>query len=203
MSKTTKRRNNVAEREKLILANLSYVRALARNFAKKSPSHLDYRDLEAYGIEGLIEAIDNYDPRAGASLNTFIYRCASWKILDGLQKLSPLRNGQYKRQKTETLSFCSLDEIVREPEDSGYSADTIIESCQKVQEYDLFHKALASLRDREQQLLLLIAESGLTQVQIAKLWKLGKSRISEIRKKAIQKLRETQPIKRAIKELAA
>jgi RNA polymerase sigma factor for flagellar operon FliA len=51
---------------------------------------VDRDDAMGYGIEGLIQAVDNYDPERGASFASFAVRRIRGSILDAIRKQDPL-----------------------------------------------------------------------------------------------------------------
>lgn len=74
-------------REELIRAYLPLVHYLAGRLPTR-PHGLDYEDLVQYGVFGLLEAIERYEPGRGVKFETF----ASWRIkgamLDALRRVS-------------------------------------------------------------------------------------------------------------------
>ncbi|MDQ7820713.1 MAG: FliA/WhiG family RNA polymerase sigma factor [Armatimonadota bacterium] len=58
-------------RERLALAYLPLVRALARQMAVRMPASVKSEDLEGYGMIGLLEAIDRFDPDRGIPFEAF------------------------------------------------------------------------------------------------------------------------------------
>lgn len=58
-------------RERLALAYLPLVRAHARQMAARVPASVRSEDLEGYGMIGLLEAIDRFDPDRGIPFEAF------------------------------------------------------------------------------------------------------------------------------------
>lgn len=75
-------------RNRLILANLPLVKHLAGRLAVRLPALLTQDDLEGYGVFGLIEAIEKYDPSLGVDFQTYAYRRVRGAMLDELRRLS-------------------------------------------------------------------------------------------------------------------
>lgn len=75
-----------AERNELIQSNMGYVRALAAQLKKEISSSIDYEDLVAYGIKGLVEAAERFDPTRGVAFTTFAYYRIRGAIFDGLRQ---------------------------------------------------------------------------------------------------------------------
>lgn len=66
-----KSRRDRAVRERLALAYLPLVRAQARRMAGRVPPSVRAEDLEGYGMVGLLEAIDRFDPDRGIPFEAF------------------------------------------------------------------------------------------------------------------------------------
>src|SRR5438445_507577 len=61
----------VAVRERLALAYLPLVRAQTRQMTSRVPPTVKSEDLEGYGMIGLLEAIDRFDPDRGIPFEVF------------------------------------------------------------------------------------------------------------------------------------
>lgn len=70
------------EREQLILEYLPRVRKIARSMHRKLPRFICLDDLVSAGVTGLMEAIDNFDPKRNARLTTFADFRIKGSILD-------------------------------------------------------------------------------------------------------------------------
>lgn len=66
-----KDRREEAVRERLALGYLPLVRAQARQMASRIPPSVRTEDLEGYGMIGLLEAIDRFDPDRGIPFEVF------------------------------------------------------------------------------------------------------------------------------------
>lgn len=77
----------VQERESLILNHLPLVKYIVGRLGYSQYSELDYNDLVSQGILGLIDAVDQYDPRFGTQLSTYASLKIRSKILDYLRDL--------------------------------------------------------------------------------------------------------------------
>lgn len=60
-------------REKLVLANLALVDKVIKDKVNLSSIGIAYEELQSYGWEGLITAVDRFDPERGFSFSTFAY----------------------------------------------------------------------------------------------------------------------------------
>lgn len=73
------------EREGLILEHLPQVRLVARKIHERVPDSICFEDLLSAGVIGLIQAIDNFDPRQGVKLKTYAEFRIRGSILDSLR----------------------------------------------------------------------------------------------------------------------
>jgi RNA polymerase sigma factor for flagellar operon FliA len=73
------------EREALIVEHLPQVRLVARKIHERVPASICFDDLYSAGIVGLIQAVDNFDPRQKVKLRTFAEFRIRGAILDSLR----------------------------------------------------------------------------------------------------------------------
>lgn len=73
------------ERESLILEHLPQVRLIARKIHERLPDTIALDDLFSSGVIGLINAIDNFDPRQNVKLKTYAEFRIRGAILDSLR----------------------------------------------------------------------------------------------------------------------
>jgi RNA polymerase sigma factor FliA len=74
------------EREQLILEHLPQVRLVARKIHERLPDSVCLEDLLSAGVIGLINAIDNFDPRQNVKLKTYAEFRIRGAILDSLRQ---------------------------------------------------------------------------------------------------------------------
>jgi len=74
------------ERERLILEHLPQVRLVARKIHERLPDTICFDDLLSAGVVGLIQAIDNFDPRQNVKLKTYAEFRIRGSILDSLRE---------------------------------------------------------------------------------------------------------------------
>jgi RNA polymerase sigma factor for flagellar operon FliA len=79
-------------RQDMIMKNMPLVAFVVSRMS--SDNHktlgLDREDALAYGIEGLIQAVDAFDPERGTSFASFAVRRIRGSILDAIRKADPL-----------------------------------------------------------------------------------------------------------------
>ena len=75
-----------ALKEQLILHYITLVQKISKKISYCLPSHIAKEDLFSYGIFGLLEAIDRYDPKMGTPFSFFAGKRIRGAIIDGLRK---------------------------------------------------------------------------------------------------------------------
>jgi RNA polymerase sigma factor FliA len=87
--------SDAAQREALITTHLPLVKHVAGMMAHhgSAAAVIDYDDLVGYGVEGLIEAVDSFDPGHGVKFSTWAVFHIRTTIQDALRKLDPLPRG--------------------------------------------------------------------------------------------------------------
>src|SRR6266516_1451071 len=80
------------DREALITHHLPLVRYVAGSMARhaNASSIVDYEDLVGYGTEGLIDAVDSFNPRYNVRFSTWAVMHIRTTIQDALRSLDPL-----------------------------------------------------------------------------------------------------------------
>lgn len=76
-----------ALRDRLVLTYAPLVRHIVYRKLRELPSSCEVDDLISSGIEGLIGALDRYDPSKGAPLEQFVWTRIHGAVLDDLRKL--------------------------------------------------------------------------------------------------------------------
>jgi RNA polymerase sigma factor for flagellar operon FliA len=82
-----KRTSSEALREEIIKRYLYLVKFVAGRVAVGLPSNVEFGDLVSYGILGLLDAIEKYDPEQGNKFETYGVTRIRGAIMDELRKL--------------------------------------------------------------------------------------------------------------------
>lgn len=87
-------------RERLILTFAPLCKYVAGRMGSTLPSYIDIEDLTSYGLEGLMDAIDRYEPERGVKFETFAITRIRGAIIDELRALdwAPRALRQHQRQ---------------------------------------------------------------------------------------------------------
>jgi RNA polymerase sigma factor for flagellar operon FliA len=107
-----------AARKGLIIHYTQLVRYVVGRLALGLPPSLQHDDLIGYGILGLIEAIDRFDPNQGVQFATYAVSRIRGQIIDSLRSLDLLPRSVYRhnREIKEAISHLTLD-LGRSPND--------------------------------------------------------------------------------------
>lgn len=76
---------------------MGLVAAIAKGIHREVGAHVEYDELCSLGTQGLLEAIDRYDPERGTALATFAYYRIRGAIYDGLRTMGQLPRQVYRQ----------------------------------------------------------------------------------------------------------
>ena len=90
-----------APRDQLINTHLPLVHSVARRLAHHAAGSpiLEYDDLVGYGCEGLIAAVETFDPTRGAMFTTWAVFRIRTTILERLRALAPMPRALHRRRQ--------------------------------------------------------------------------------------------------------
>jgi len=158
----------------------------------------DRRDYFQFGIEGLSEAIDRFDPDYGTKFETYAIQRIRGKIYDELRKYSPKFETVCDSEGTavNTSSSVSLNSSVVDDEgmqlyemvSGGYDEpDDLLE---KNELKEKLVELIKGLNERDRNILSLYYYEELNYQEIAKLLNITVSRVSQLHSKIIKSLKE-------------
>ena len=91
-------------REKIILEYAPLVKVVSGRLSMYLGYNVEYEDLVSYGIFGLIDAIDKYDPKKEVKFETYASLRIRGAILDQIRKMDWIpRTIRQKQKKIETV----------------------------------------------------------------------------------------------------
>jgi RNA polymerase sigma factor for flagellar operon FliA len=117
---------NIAEeeRERLIIEHLPQVRLVARKIHERLPETVALDDLHSAGIIGLINAIDNFDPRQNVRLRTYAEFRIRGAILDSLRETDwAPRLRRRQAREMEAAVARAEQRLRRVPEEADIAAE--------------------------------------------------------------------------------
>ncbi len=186
-----------ALKKEIIIRYMNLVHYVIRKSHLSTNNIVDERDFFQFGIEGLSEAIDRFDPDYGTKFETYAIQRIKGKIIDELRKIqSKLKVGDEEKSSTSYPQNLSMNNQI-EDEDGGYQLSEVI-ADQKVTQLDevedkemkdLLVKALKQLNERDRLIISLYYYENLNYQEIAELMKITVSRVSQIHTKIINNLK--------------
>jgi RNA polymerase sigma factor for flagellar operon FliA len=104
-----KRTKNLKVREELILRYASVVKYIAGRIAINTPPQVEFDDLVSYGILGLIDAIEKYDPNQGIRFKTYATSRIKGAIIDELRVLDWIPRSLRQKAKQLEKTYAELE----------------------------------------------------------------------------------------------
>ena len=96
-------------RRKLFACHADFATHLARrHFRDRSRGDLDFGDLQQLAFTGLLEAIDRFDPARGAPFRAYAGRRVSGSIVDGIGRMTEVRDQLSSRARAQRDRMRSL-----------------------------------------------------------------------------------------------
>ena len=175
-------------RNLLIEHNLRLVVYIAKRFENTG---INIEDLISIGAIGLIKAINTFCSDKNIKLATYASRCIENEILMYIRKISG-KSMEISIDEPLNVDWDGnellLSDILGSDEEPASAA------LIKREEVELIHRAIASLDEREQQIIILRygldGNPEMTQKDVADLLGISQSYISRLEKKIIEKLYE-------------
>jgi len=98
-------------KKELIEQFTPFVRGIAAKIKKSLAKNIEFDDLVAYGMTGLLEAADRYDPKMGANFMTFSYYRIRGAIYDGLRGMGWVNRTEYQKIRFEERATAYLENM--------------------------------------------------------------------------------------------
>lgn len=124
---TAKRKETVARaaRDRVVLENLSLVKAIAIRVHENLPVHVDLDDLVHAGVLGLFDAASKYDPDKKVTFQSYAKHRVKGAILDSLRQLDWASRDLRRRQKQlDSVTHELMTRLGRTPTEAEI-ADTL------------------------------------------------------------------------------
>jgi RNA polymerase sigma factor (sigma-70 family) len=186
LQNTTEAPMNQGEaREAAILQNIDLVNHAARRFHLRVPPCVALDDLISAGTIGLIQAVDRFDHARGPRFRTYAQHRIQGAMLDFLRQEDPLSRAERRRVRESAdgpeATTVSLNEThLRRPSAPTEAAFT--------NHHDI-RRARRSLSARENRVIALLYDFGWQSREVAVELSVNESRVSQIKQRAIAKLR--------------
>jgi RNA polymerase sigma factor FliA len=116
--KSYKESGSAQERDKLILNYSPLVKYVAGRVAVGLPANIEQADLISYGIFGLIDAIEKYEPDRGIKFETYAISRIRGSIIDELRAIDWVpRSVRFKAREVEKAYTALENKLKRPPSD--------------------------------------------------------------------------------------
>ena len=97
-------------RQELILYYVPLVKQIVRRTVVKVPTHLDEEDLISFGLMGLINAVDKFNPDMGVKFETYASYRIRGTIIDEIRKANWLPRSIFKKLQLVTEAYRKLEQ---------------------------------------------------------------------------------------------
>lgn len=185
-----------ALKKDIIMKYLNLVHYVIRKTPLSKNQVLDERDFFQYGIEGLSEAVDRFDPDYGTKFETYAIQRIRGKIIDELRKLQ----NKFKTEEGDQIVdnyYTNLSINNQIDDEDGYTLAEVIpneqmtqsEEVEKNEMKDILLKALKGLNERDRLIITLYYYENLNYQEIAKLMNITISRVSQIHSRILKNLK--------------
>ena len=119
-----KSKGTESARERLILHFSPLVKFVAGRVAAGLPQNVDQGDLVSYGVFGLIDAIDKFDPERGFKFETYAISRIKGAIIDELRSIDWAPRSVRAKARSIERAFSKLEnELKRNPEDKEVATE--------------------------------------------------------------------------------
>ena len=126
------------EREEMIIKYIPYVKYIASRLISGKPPGIELDDLISFGIIGLIDAIEKFDPSKGLKFETYATVRIRGSIIDELRKISWIPKSAFSKLSILNRTRDDLEsKLNREPTERELadSMNTSIEDIRNIQSY--------------------------------------------------------------------
>jgi RNA polymerase sigma factor for flagellar operon FliA len=119
------------ERNRLVVEYAPLVKFVAARLAAGMPSSVDHADLVSYGMFGLIDAIERFDPNRGVKFETYAVARIRGAIIDELRAMDWVpRSVRSRARRIELASASAEARLGRAPSDAELADELGIEEAE-------------------------------------------------------------------------
>lgn len=188
---------NTNLKQQIMLNYTNLVHYVIYQFRFVNHDVLEENDYFQFGVEGLSEAIDRFDPEYGTKFETYAIQRIRGKILDEIRKIQ--NKTKYKSEfYDEHLNYKKVSINHSVNKDDAYQLYETIEDktsipdeeLEKKEQKELLKECIRELDERKRLILSLYYYEGLNYQEIAEVLNVSVSRISQIHTEIIKKLKK-------------
>ncbi|MFA6596771.1 MAG: sigma-70 family RNA polymerase sigma factor [Ignavibacteriaceae bacterium] len=184
-----------AIKKKIVLSYIKLVYYVIHHSKFINVNILDDRDYLQFGIEGLSEAIDRFDPEFGTKFETYAIKRIRGKIIDELRKLQ--KKPRVLNSENEVVFYSNISMSNIGDDEEGYSLEETIpndsvlpdESLEKQEMKEFLIEAINNLEERDRLIISLYYYENLGYKEIAKALSITVSRVSQVHTRIIESLK--------------
>jgi len=192
--------------DELAIQYLPAVKAMSFRLKERLPSSIDYMDLSAIGTEELIKLARRYDEKLNRSLD--VLSRASRKLVKAIDYAVEEYRVTHDDEPTDKELSIILDEDIDKVHDARIASSiytvmplhdqlhvgdegAALARVEKEELVDVIKKVLDSYTQREQMIIQLYYFEELTLKEISDILSITESRISQIHKSVLQKIKQS------------
>lgn len=157
---------------------------------------LDDRDYFQFGVEGLSEAIDRFDPWVGTKFETYAIQRIRGKIIDELRKLQ-IKPRPAHPESPNQIYYSNVSLNSSFDDEDGYQLYEMIpndyetqdETLNKIESKEFLTNALRQLEERDRLIITLYYYEDLNYKEIAEVLHITVSRVSQVHSKIMKNLK--------------
>ena len=159
---------------------------------------VEEKDYFQFGVEGLSEAIERFDPEFGTKFETYAIQRIRGKIIDELRKLQIKPRANYQNQDPNKVVFKNVSLDQSYDNDDGFTLADIIPSEYELpdDEYnalerkELLVKSIKNLSERDRLIIALYYYEHMNYKEISKVLEITVSRVSQLHSKIMIDLKK-------------
>jgi RNA polymerase sigma factor FliA len=185
-----------ALKKQIIMNYIKLVHYVIHNSKFMNIEILDDRDYFQFGVEGLSEAIDRFDPTYGTKFETYAIQRIRGKIIDELRKLQ-IKPRPITPEKQEKVMYSNVSLNSPVDDDDGYMLYEILpsdseipdETAEKNEAKEFLINAIKELDERDRLIISLYYYENLNYKEIAKVLNITVSRVSQVHSRIMEMLK--------------
>jgi RNA polymerase sigma factor FliA len=196
--KTFKDKQSPEIKQQIMINYTNLVHYVIHHSKFVNQSVVDEKDYFQFGIEGLSEAIDRFDPEYGTKFETYAIQRIRGKIIDELRKLQ-IKPRIPGLDKSQQMNFKNVS--LNQPIDNedGYMLYELIptetqppdDKLYKDEEKQILVKVLKRMNERDRLIITLYYYENLNYKEIADVLNITVSRVSQIHSKILKELKSS------------
>lgn len=183
-------------KKQIILNYTNLVHYVIHNSKFISNKIFDDQDYFQFGIEGLSEAVDRFDPEYGTKFETYAIQRIRGKIIDELRKVQSKQKAYTTTDEEIYHSTMSLNNSIDEDSNCQLyevisdESETPMDTTEKNESKELLLEAIKQLDEKERLIITLYYYENLNYAEIAKVIGVTVSRVSQVHSKIIDSLKK-------------